>query len=367
MRFPTFLFAALCGLFVSAGCNADADYRPEAIGQEGRVTVVIDSSQWSAEVGEALRDVLGSDIATLPAPEPAFDLRQASIRSPDQFEELQKFKNIIFVGALSDSTREAQFLRSVFSPEAQTAIQDGNTALVGRRDVWRRRQQVFYLTADTPSALANAIREDGSAIRDTFEVVTRERLYREMFERGRQPDLEEQLMEQYGFAVNVQHDYQIALDTTRFVWLRRVLPDTWRSLAVYYEENADPATITPEWIYATRDSLTRLYMQGSVAGWINIDYRRPLETERTDFLGHYAFETRGLWHLIGEEDGEEVQYGMGGPFLTYTFYDQPSGRIYMIDGMVFAPGFDKREFLRQLEVIAHTFRSGPPGDQLASR
>jgi hypothetical protein len=29
----------------------------------------------------------------------------------------------------------------------------------------------------------------------------------------------------------------------------------------------------------------------------------------------------------------------------------------MIDGMVFAPGYDKRTFLRQMEVIARTFRT----------
>jgi hypothetical protein len=49
--------------------------------------------------------------------------------------------------------------------------------------------------------------------------------------------------------------------------------------------------------------------------------------------------------------------GMGGPFLTYAFYDEPSGRLYLIDGMVFAPSFKKREFLRQMEVIAFTFRT----------
>jgi hypothetical protein len=61
--------------------------------------------------------------------------------------------------------------------------------------------------------------------------------------------------------------------------------------------------------------------------------------------------------MVGDQNGETVEFGMGGPFVMYTFYDQATGRIYMIDGMVFAPGFDKREFLRQLEVIAHTFRT----------
>lgn len=62
--------------------------------------------------------------------------------------------------------------------------------------------------------------------------------------------------------------------------------------------------------------------------------------------------------MIGpDDDGNIVSYGMGGPFVTYAFYDQDSGRIYLVDGMVFAPNFKKREFLRQLEVTAHTFRT----------
>ena len=61
--------------------------------------------------------------------------------------------------------------------------------------------------------------------------------------------------------------------------------------------------------------------------------------------------------MIGrDEDGRKIEYGMGGPFVNYTFYDESTERIYMIDGMVFAPGFDKREFLRHVEAIAHTFR-----------
>ncbi|MDE2997420.1 MAG: DUF4837 family protein, partial [Bacteroidota bacterium] len=56
-------------------------------------------------------------------------------------------------------------------------------------------------------------------------------------------------------------------------------------------------------------------------------------------------------------NGDLAEWGMGGPFLNYTFYDDDSRRLYMIDGMVFAPGYDKREFLRHMETIAHTFRS----------
>ena len=91
-----------------------------------------------------------------------------------------------------------------------------------------------------------------------------------------------------------------------------------------------------------------------------------MNAENIDFLGKYGFESRGLWHMVARsEDGYEP-LGMGGPFLTYAFYDEETGRNYIIDGMVFAPNYPKREFLRQMEVIAYTFRQQmPTSDEVA--
>jgi hypothetical protein len=165
-------------------------------------------------------------------------------------------------------------------------------------------------------------------------------------------------METHGFAVHGQYDFLLAKDTTDFVWLRRILSDSWRSVFVHYIDNASPAMLDPEWIYATRDSLTREYVQGNLGGFVEIDRRRPLTTREVDFLGRFGYETRGLWHMVGEdENGNRVPFGMGGPFVSYAFYDEPSGRLYLIDGMVFAPNHGKRDFLRHMEVIAHTFRT----------
>lgn len=351
---PGSILAFLFVLFL--GCES-SDFRLEAVGPEDQLTIVIDSTHWEGPVGEALREYVSAQIATLPNPEDAFDVRQISIKSQNDLEQATRFKNVLFVAPLSDTTNEAKFIKSLLSEEARQAIEDGGSAVVPRKDVWRSRQQVFYVTAATPEALAETLEEDGPNIRRRLDEAVRGRLYRNMFDRGRQPDIERQLMDEHGFAVNAQHDYVVAVDTTDFVWLRRILSDTWRSLFVYYEDNANPAKLTPEWVYTTRDSLSRRYLQGSLAGWVEIDRRRPLITEEINFLDRYALETRGLWYMVGEENGEKVQYGGGGPFLTYAFYDQPTGRLYLIDGMVFAPNYDKREFLRQLEVIAYTFRT----------
>jgi len=153
------------------------------------------------------------------------------------------------------------------------------------------------------------------------------------------------------------------VDTTTasrgFVWMRRLLARTRREFLVYYEEDASPSQITPEWIYETRDSLTREHLRGNVVGFVRIDYRRPLDTEQIEFKGRFGYETFGLWHMVTEStDGDSFRsVGGGGPFVTYAFYDKATDRAYLLDGSVFAPGHDKLDLLRQMEVMAHTFRT----------
>ncbi|MCH7827310.1 MAG: DUF4837 family protein, partial [Bacteroidetes bacterium] len=66
-----------------------------------------------------------------------------------------------------------------------------------------------------------------------------------------------------------------------------------------------------------------------------------------NFNGRYTILTQGLWELNIK--------GMGGPFINYTFYDEKSKRIYMIDGSVFAPKYFKRNLIQQMDVTVQSF------------
>lgn len=355
------LLVGLLPLLALMGC--EGDYRPRAVGQEGEVTVVMDSSHWTGGVGEALRENITPWVETLPTSERYFKLRHLELTTERTYESIQDLKNVIIIAPLSDTTNEATFLERRLSEDAQEAIMNGQTAVVRKPNLWRRSQRVYFITAATPEGLVKALENQGPEVRQSFNEITLERMQREMYEQERQHSLEDSLMNRHGFAVNVQHDFQIAVDSktdsTGFVWLRRLLAKTRREFVVHYIEDANPGQLSPEWIYATRDSLTREYLRGNVSGFIRIDYRRPLETREVNIVDRYGFESRGLWHMVApaENDGEFRSLGQGGPFLNYAFYDQASDRIYMLDGSVFAPGYDKLELLRQMEVMAKTFRT----------
>ena len=370
------LVGSLLVLMIS-GC--EGDYRPRAVGPEGEVTVVMDSTSWQGEVGDAFRSNVAPYVNTLPVPERLFSLRQVDLTSQAAYERIQDQKNIVFVAPLSDTTTEANFMRDRLTEEVRTAVENGQALVVPRPNLWRKSQRVFYVTAADARQLVTALETQSEQIRESFKEITLDRMQREMFETERQYELEDSLMTTHGFAVNVQHDYQIAAQDLegpeRTIWLARVLVDTRRDFIVHYVEDASPGLITPKWIVNTRDSLTRKYIRGSTAGFARIDTRRELDTEERDFLGRYGYQTDGLWHLVADPDSvdldgdyaedEYVEMGGGGPFVNYTFYDQASGRVYMIDGSVFAPTFDKLQFLRQIKVIARTFRTKSDIDDAA--
>ena len=350
------LFAAT--VLLTAGCES-LEYKPAAVGREGEVVVVMDSTHWNGVLGDAVRGNVAPYLGTLPAPEREFNLRRLSLISQTTLETIQKQKNIIFVAPLADSTREAEFLRSRLDPQALEAIRGGNVSIIPRRDLWRSGQQVIYVFGETVESIVAELENRGEDIRYQFNDITRQRVELDMFDKGRQTDMEQALLDKHGFGIKIQHDYFTAIDTTDFVWLRRVIDsNSWRSLFVFYIDDFNPANLNPEWIMAARDRLTETHIRGNVEGFVAIDYRRELTTENVDFLGRFAFEMRGLWHMVErKDDGDLAEWGMGGPFVNYTFYDDDSRRLYMIDGMVFAPGYDKREFLRHMEVIAHTFQN----------
>ncbi len=343
----------------AGGCGAlSGDYRSEAGGREGQVAVLIDSTLWNSFVGDTLRATIGGPILTLPSREPNFLLNPVHYTSQDALESIQDHRNVLIVGIIGDTTAyESRWLYHRLSAEVRDPILQGTPLIFGRSDEWRRRQEVHYVVARDNAELAQAIATFSNDLVYSYNLATRERMYRELFDIGRQRNLEEVLMEDHGFAVNVQHDYVVATDTANFVWLRRILTDTWRSLFVYYQERVDPTTLTPENVLLLRNALTKQYMEGSQGGVVEVVMTQPITVDTLDFKGRYGFEIRGLWEMVGEENGRRFQFGQGGAFVTYAFYDEPSARMYMIDGMLFAPGFPKREFLRQLEVIAYTFRT----------
>jgi hypothetical protein len=77
--------------------------------------------------------------------------------------------------------------------------------------------------------------------------------------------------------------------------------------------------------------------------------RRDLVFFHEGSLGPYkAVRMEGYW-----ENSEELY---GGPFICFFVQDPIRARIWIVDCLVYAPGFDKHTLLRELVSVAETFR-----------
>ncbi|CAN5518105.1 DUF4837 family protein [soil metagenome] len=356
--FATLLFASL-GL---TGCEElGLDRMPNATGSESDIIVLADTTLFAGPAGDGVRETIGAPIITLPAPESAFRMRNQSIH-PNLIRELRRQRHLMFMATLDEQSDYGDFVRARIGEEAREAIRQGGNGVFIREDLWARGQVVIYATGATPEDIARSL----EARRDTLVQVlnrnARRAVTASIFDRGRQELVEDTLMNRHDFAVNVQVDFAFAQDTTfrtregrpaGFVRMRRLLSDTWRDFFVYYEDGVIPG-LRPD-SAETVDRINEL-METYVVGsrddsFVQINPRRPMTTRRVDLAGRQALEIRGLWTMTNDF--------MGGPYLVYAFYDEAQNRSYIFYGMVFAPRprYSKRDFLRQVEVIAHTFRT----------
>ena len=211
---------------------------------------------------------------------------------------------------------------------------------------------VVAVSSNIPTLEKN-IKEQGDDIFNIYDENLNIQVFKSLFDKLEQKDIENRLLERHGWTIRVQHDYFVAVDSTeiRYVWLRRFDPQRW--LSVYYEPVDDPSILSKEWLLEKRAEFSKSFYKGD---YVYQDTLIKVTEKTVDFNGRYAIRLDGVW-----QNDEEV---MGGPFRIYGFYDENDGRIYLIDLAVYAPGERKYPFLRQLVGIASTFRTKYEKDQI---
>ncbi len=359
LRFRLVALALLASAAALSGCDRALVGLKPAVGGVPEILVVTDSATWAGTVGDAVRQELAKPIMTLPNQQGAFKLRYQPLAS--QFlSQIRETRNVIFVAPIGVQTPIGEYIRARI-PEGQIgAIESGNSVAVTiRENLWAAGQVAVTATAANDSLLASAIIERGDSLRAAFDRNVLTTTTRNMFDVGRQDAIEDTLLAERGWAVNIQHDYVPVQDTTvtvvgrtgDFIRFRRVIPDSWRDFFVFTQDGVTELPDDRE-IDRITDGLLEMFARGEEdAAYVQQDFRRPMTRETLPLAGREARETRGMWMMV-----EDL---MGGAFIRYAFVDQETDRLFVYYGMTFAPSrtLDKREFLRQMESIATTFRT----------
>lgn len=318
---------------LAVGCSTK---RP-AVGSGGTLVAVADPVDRPV-VRKAINAAFQRTVAT-PQPEPMFnivwtdgDLLQNHTRSP----------LILLTSTLDGTGSTAKLLGRMLTPDVRSGVESGDYSVFTRRDPWAGSQLLLIVAGNSNRELAEQTELWGDSLFQwavDFEI---ERIQQDLFRRKEQKKLSEELLQQYGFKLRIQHDYVIAQsnDSLDFVRFIRYHPERWFSVA--WGEISDGSELTPQFIYNRRKQIGTVFLDPV------IHYDDHWTSERSVLNGFDATLVRGLWATVGPTGG--------GPFFSYGLWNSETEMYYIVSGSVFVPDDTKMKYLWQLDAIANTFQ-----------
>jgi len=329
--FSLFLLAACSPNETKTSSKVDVNNLPGLTGSVGEILVILPNSAWKGTLGEKIRKVFAGEKFGLPQDEPHFDVAQVPEESFTSI--MRKHRNVV---------------RIVFDPkykEPEVEI---------TRSVFSRDQFVLALKSANEKELDKLLQERGAEFVATLNEVERNRLIADYKRVGDAP-LKEKLLNKYQVGFTFQKGFKIATEEDNFVWARLEksrIKDGFRhfintEMILHTIPMGEQNLFSVDSLKAYRDTLTKTYLQGADSSYMAISYKLfGPEGKRIKINGLEAIEMRGLWRKEGGF--------MGGPFISLLIKDEKRNRYILADASVFAPGFDKREYLREAEAMLYS-------------
>ncbi len=325
--------------------NSCSSLKP-ARGPEDEIYVVADSTEYQAL--SSVMDSTFEKIINTPQPEKIFTIKRISVNQLNRFKNR---KNIIFVAPLNSKSETSKYINTVIDSTVRSKIMTDSNTIIRKYNLWAKDQLAMVLTAPDMNSLISKISRNAGDLLYSFQKISDKRLFQSLYNAHfEQKKVEGKLLKDYGWIIYVQADFKVARNDSvdQFVWLRRSPgSDMERWIFIHWIDNASPVYLNPDSVKAIRNRMTKKYYQTAYdSGYVVIaqDY---YTTSEVNFNGRYALLTQGLWDLNIK--------GMGGPFVNYTFYDEKTHRIYMLDGSVYAPKYYKRNLIQQMDVTLQSF------------
>ncbi|MFO7977366.1 MAG: DUF4837 family protein [Bacteroidales bacterium] len=311
-------------VIVLAACSTEPrSSKPSASGRAGELLVVMPTNQWKGHAGEIVRGVFQTNVPMLMQAEPTFDVVQVN--------------ETAFVKMFETH-------RHIFMVDIDPSLEKATVEM--NQHLWSYPQMVIRVKAPNDSLLERVMNVNEESFREYYLKIETQRLIN-AYKRMVNEEARQAVQEMFGFTMIVPEGYYVAKRGEDFMWLRRTSTNQDLDMGVLIATMPynDPATdFDPQTIRQRRDSLTREYIPGQMPDSYMTTYEELDHAYREiSFNGHYAMEARGLWRMEGDF--------MGGPFVNYTLVDQKNNRLVILDGFIYAPDFDKRDYMRQVEAV----------------
>ncbi len=324
-KFPNVFFIIL--LYGTIFCSCKSDKKPllpSVTGKPGEVILVIDKYVWESGIGSFFSDLFSQPCEALPQDEPIYDL--IHIPSGGFSNIFKSHRNIILMKISSNQKKPR---------------------IIVQRDVWAKYQIVLNVVGPNDSTTINYLNSNRVKIVDLLNHAERQRTI-ENYKKNRAKGIDETMRKKHHVSISVPTGYTLDVDSPDFVWISHEIADLTQGILIYHYQYTDPNTFTIDYLIQKRNEFLQKYVPGPVKN--SYMSTEPLFTpifREFNKDGEYLVELRGLWKLVNAY--------MGGPFISFIMLDEKRNRIVTIEGFVFAPSLDKRNYIRQLEAILYTF------------
>ena len=318
-RFFTFALLALSLL----GCKSTPALLPTVSGKAGEVLVVIEKNDWDSQLGESVRGVLADEYPFLPVQEARYSV--SNVSHGGFIEMFQVHRNIVFFD---------------INPQA------ASTGVKFIKDKWATPQCLVLVSANTAEMADSLFRDKAELIIETIEQAERERVITNT-RKYENKSVYPAVSKVFGGSVHVPSGYKLAKITDDFAWIQDKKQYTTQGIFVYrYPVGKDDFTM--ENLVKNRNRMLKANVPGMFEGTYMVTgtYWTP-QTRYLKYKGRDFAETHGMWEVEGDF--------MGGPFVSHAFYSPDGKYIVVAEAWVYAPKFDKRQYLRQTESLLYTW------------
>lgn len=317
------LFISVLTLLCS--CGDKGRVLPSVSGKAGEVLVVIDKSLWEAELGEAVRETLGGECPWLAVSEPRYTLANVA---PGGFADMFKVHRNILIFNINPQVQEA--------------------GLKHVRDVWSSPQCVLQISAADAAEAEGVLRKNLDIMLSTIEQAERDRVISGCI-RYEDRNIGPQVTEIFGGSPHFPNGYKMKKRTEDFIWIADEKQYTMQGVFIYsFPATGSQEDLSGENIISHRNAALKANVPGMFEGtyMTTAEFFEP-RTEYIKYRKREIAQTRGYWEVKNDF--------MGGPFVNHSFYSTDGSRIISVDAFVYAPKYDKRQYLRQVESIIYSW------------
>jgi len=295
-------------------------YRPKSNGRINDLTVVMPKKEWNSSFGAFVKETISPTYEGLPLDEKMFNI---NFLSPETFSDFARHnRNIIWFE--KDTINSFKLYKNLFArPQIVAKIKgiDIKTQKVYLEKNALRLQKLFVEN------------EKNEKMRRIKKSLSKETV----------------LQKTFGISIKYPSAYKTVVNKDNFVWIEKNIEKGHLNIIVYTIPYNNLVPFTEEKFILMRDSIGEKHVSGRFPkSYMTTEKSYPPYFYTTQLDKRKTYLTKGIWDVKGDF--------MAGPFVNYTIKDKENNRWIVIEGFVFAPSVNKRNYMFELNTILLSFK-----------